>query len=603
MPEENSTQPNINNKERLIGIVDRLKPNVDLMERFVGLIKKYQGLLSEPKLLFKYKKEWIALLIAFRLYNQYKSGSIREEEVRDYMKQIASYDNGLAGDIRKLLPAINNQKNVFSDLISAYSRGAEYFIAYITTNTKELIARAKSVKNVELSKKLVALFSSISGHEAVYIGRYRADCENWTNIRYLNYGIEYFRGRIDLYLKGGFEENTQFMGLYRNFGDEKIMRAMLDNREVRNLWRYREQINYLNILIWLCRKSETSNEWEGFWGEKFWGENKADDIKNVGFWGKKGDEKGRNFDKHAELLETKYGNTFFARVLKAKKDKIGENPEGWGGLWQGDKLVRPGFLHQLLATLQNPQYYRPKIIDPASKGLSQIFKKREDELLADKQKDIAELVKVLWDLSGLGVDITKVIKKFKRLLEKRKWKLSKNAERETDELVSNSTSPLIAYGDFSRLQEKVMAKADLDFRVNRMKKLALIAISSSKYKIMKQKTDDFLNDLGGLVGLDRADGLVAEASLKIDELMEFRHLNENDFKEMEMLVTKSIFVVRALRNFAAAYLKKELDEKFTITVDEVENLPINVISTQQKAETNQKKEGIPQENEYVPRAA
>ena len=67
---------------------------------------------------------------------------------------------------------------------------------------------------------------------------------------------------------------------------------------------------YLNVLIDLCKKSETSGKWEGFYGIN-------------GFWGKEGDEKGKNFERYANEFEIKYGNKDFVDILKAKKSKIG----------------------------------------------------------------------------------------------------------------------------------------------------------------------------------------------------------------------------------------------------------------------------------------
>ena len=60
------------------------------------------------------------------------------------------------------------------------------------------------------------MFSSISGHEVEYLVRYRNDVDNWTS-NIIGNGIYFFMNRINLYLKGGLENNIRFMGLYKDF--------------------------------------------------------------------------------------------------------------------------------------------------------------------------------------------------------------------------------------------------------------------------------------------------------------------------------------------------------------------------------------------------
>ena len=586
---------NLSKKERLITIVNRLKPNVDLMERFVGLIKKYQMLLSEPRLLFRHRKDSIAFLMAIELYNRYKSNQPGPEQIENYIKKIKVYDEGLAKDIKKTLPVLKSEQNIFSDLFQAYAKGKEYFIAYISTFARELITKAKSIENKAYSRRLVELFSIISGHEVKYLIKYRNDCANWTNIRYtVNFDMGYFMRMMNLYLKGGFEENVQFIGLYKDFGDRQLAESMLENAAVKRIWKHNEQINYLRVLIGECIKAQTSGEWLGFYGKE---ESMINGVKVKPFW--------PNFNEHAETFNTKYGNSDFEKELVDKKKLIGESPEVWGGVWKASDMqdlntlnsngvfyivlgsvvytpVKDGELPKLLRTLQDSAYQRTKIIMPASAELQKILKNREDELIRARDKSIADLIESLHKLYGVDIDRDKILKNFRKLLEKKKLDIAKISQKELNELITKAADALFNYEIFSKQYNIAMAKADLDFRVNRMQRLALLSISNSKYIIIKQKTDEFLRNLGELVRLDGASGTIAEASFEITELMEFNHLNENDFKEMEKLIPQASNVIRKLRNFIINYLKKEIEKKFTITIDEVENLPINIVQSQQK---------------------
>ena len=129
-----------------------------------------------------------------------------------------------------------------------------------------------------------------------------------------------------------------------------------------------------------------------------------------------------------------------------------------------------------------------------------------------------------------------------------------------------------------------MAKADLEFRMSRMRRLAASAMQHSNYTIIKQKGDDFLRNPGELVRVDGADGAAREAYYKIYELLEFKHLEDSDFKEMERLVPESAEIIKKLRKFAVTYLKKEVDTKFTITIDDLDNLSLKAKEPQQKSE-------------------
>ncbi len=580
----------ISNIDRVLGILNKLRPSIEEIERAVLIIKRYHLLLSQPKLLFSYKKDWIALLIAFRLFNSYKtSDHLDVDYTKSTIKTIKAYDESLAEDVSKLLPITKDENTLFADLIGAYRQSTlssvQYFISYISTHVMELITIAKSVKDENLSKKLVALFSTISAHEVKFLIMYRDDCDRWGNVHYVvNYSIEFFIRRLNLYLKGGFEDNTKFTGIYKDFQDSKLTSELLSNNDVRNLWRFNEQLNYLRVLIGLCKKSEESGEWEGFYGKN-------------GFW--------TDFDRYANTFKTKYGNNEFAEILRAMKKKIAENPEGWGGVWKrselqdtgllNDKrgiyiilegvvyvLIKDGQLPQLLRRLQNPAHQRTNIIIPASLEIQKILKARGDELIRNRENAVNELIRILLELEGIGLDKRKAVKKFERFLEKRKWKLAKQVKNDANELISKAVNPLISYDEFSRQQKIVMAKVDLDFMAGRMIKLANIAKSNSRYVSIKLKTDEILRNLSELVRTDGASGVREEASSEIIKMMRYEHVGEEDFQEMEKSIPKAKGVVFVLMNLINNYIKHKIENEYTIKIQDIEKLPLNVVQQKQK---------------------
>ena len=559
-----------NNIARALNILSQLNPFIEEMERLIGIQKRFQMLLYEPELLFKYRKNWIALLIATRLFNNYRTlKTLKSEDIRKNIEEIRVYDKGLAENIEKMLPFVEKETRIFSDLLDALSNGKNYFVNYISTHLTELITKAKSIKDESLSKQIVSLFSAISGHEVDYLIKYRIDADNWVNYIIGN-GIEFFMRRLNLYLKGGIENNTQFMGLYKDFGDVELTRTMLKDNEIKNLWRFNEQLRYLNLLIELCKKSETSGEWEGFWGKRLIWDEKA--KGGYGFWGEKGDKNGKNFDKHAELFETKYGNDEFTRLLKAQKWQIGENPDGWGGVWQGNRLVKPGFLHQLLARLQHPTYQRQKIILPASLVLHKIFKEREDKLRADRDKYVDELIKLLQEAEGIGVAKEKIIKKFARLLERKKKILLDELSSDMAELLSKSNDSLLAYVSISKEQEKVLGKITPYYLANVTGRLVGVRNLQLAFIYKNLETGQFLkkNDIGGLTSMGIAGKLAEELQARKLAYERFEHLSEDDFDYLQKLIPTIRDVIRKLRSLYG-YIRFKMQQKHTIKVEYLQN--------------------------------
>jgi len=575
-------------RERVRYHLRRFIPIVAEIYRLFGIIKKYQIMLNQPRLLFRTRKSWIAYLIAFRLYQSYSSGNIGANDIRGYIGEIKKYDIELAETIGKLLPAVKSESRIFGDLIIAHSKGREFFVAYITTHVQELIARAKSIKDTKLSQQLVALFSAISGHEVDTLKEYAEDCKNWNHPRFaLNYNIEFFRRRFDLYIKGGFEDNTQFMGLYKDFGDKKLTEMMWKNDKVRNLWRYYEQLNYLTVLIGLCVEAQK----DPAWNNGFYKPSARSKESQKGFW--------QDFNRYAEQFAAKYGNADFAAELKSQKSEVGESPFEWGGEWQASEikdtrvleqrgtiyvviegtvytLAKDGFLPKLLRRLRHPSYQRKAIVGPASTELQRIFREREDELLRDKDNSANELIRILSGLSGLGIDRKKVVSEFRRMLGKRKGRLLRELENETNELIGEISGPFADCNSFMNEQKTTMAKVDLEYREARSRRLDFLADQNMRYFITQLSKGNFLEEITALVLTDGSISSEQLALLQMMQLKRFDHLTENDFEQMENLIPRSQDVAVKLRNIVDRYLKGILVKKYLIKIEDIGRLKIDV---------------------------
>lgn len=271
-------------------------------------------------LLFKYRKDCIAFLSAFKLYNSYRASKpLKSEYIRDEIKKIIVYDSKLAEDINKLLPIIENNNEV------------DYLISY------------------------------------------RNDCDSW---RYYDdtYGIDFFIRRVGLFLNGGIEKNIQFKGLSKDFGDKEVRMAMLTDNAIRNLWLYRYQLDYLKRLIELCKKAQKSDAWEGFYGRKgFW--TRFNDYAKVF-------EKGYGNAQFAKILLSKKDEIgedprAWGGVWETRESN---DPKVPGGKKIVDVPVKDGELPKLLRELEEHVYQRQEIIFPASLSLSEILHRRERKL-------------------------------------------------------------------------------------------------------------------------------------------------------------------------------------------------------------------------------
>tara|TARA_Y100000310_G_C20694915_1_gene824935 strand:- start:3245 stop:4894 length:1650 start_codon:yes stop_codon:yes gene_type:complete len=529
------------------------------MDKIIDLKERYQIMLFDPRLLFSYRKDCIAFLIAVRLYNSYKGPTSPEAGfINGKIQEIARYDRELAQEIRNILPAVRENKGIFAELTSAYRQGRDHFVSYISTHTEGLITKARAIEDKKTSQMLVELFASISNHEARYLSMYIADCDSWGGY-VVSQGIRFFIERVNLMLKGGFDGKTQFAGLYKYFGDKEVTDAMLRSHEVRNLYRFNEQLNYLGHLIGLCRKSEESGEWEGFYG-------------NDGFWDKRGKGKGKYFDEHAAAFRTKYGNLEFEERLMAKKEELGENPEAWGGVWEGGRLVKEGELQRLMRMLQHPSYQRQKVILPAASMLNAVMKERLKKLLAGRDESVSRLIDLLQKMEGLGVAKAKVDRKLRILLRRKKARLVRNMKNDINELMSKSS--FLEYRNYIIEQDGILSKINPDFVMRYLERLYRISRAGMNYVHQQLLRGNFLRDIGSLTLTTGAENSAQTAWAQRGSLIRAENLTEHDFEEFQSLISRAAEILEKLRR-SFGYLASRINEKFTIRVEDLQRLDLS----------------------------
>lgn len=545
-------------------------------------------MLYEPKLLFEHRRECKSFLIAVKLYNLIKTSGFNRDLSIDYLKQIRLHDPELALQISGILPLMDGKPVVFADLFSAYAHGREYFVSYIVTHIDNLMARARSVSDQKISQKLIRLFSVVSGQELQYLIRYREDCNNWSNPRYsINYSIEFFIRRLNFYIKGGVEENAKFMGLYKDFNDKELTNEILANNAVRNLWRHIEQANYLISLIGLCIEAQKSGEWKGFYGK--------DEISVNGtnvrpFW--------PNFKEHAEAFTSKYGNVEFTAELKSKKNKIGENPQAWGGVWQVSSIqdvdrlrslntpyiviggnvfimTKDGILPQLLRRLQDTNYQRRRIILPASLELHNIFKAREERLGDERKKSINELLAILRDLSGLSMDMAKVVLRLKRMLRKKKVKIVKNISSDANGLLNKSRNPLESCSTYYLALDEVIELIDPDEIKRRLEALYRITRKSLFIARQSLSRSDAIRRIGSnwryFVQADGSLSAAKTAKIERRRLIFDEHLSLEDLRKLQQLTPNTKLVLNALK-ILEDYIRLKMKGAYTVEFENLGNL-------------------------------
>lgn len=478
--------PQQTNLDRLWTILNTHLPTHYLMERLVVIVRKYSVMLYEPALLFRFRSDWVAFLNAIKLLNTYKT--LKPTDIQGLgmqMQAIRMYDKKLAQDIAELVPYDGKD-------------------------------------------------------EASFLVRWRHEIESWP--RYDDtYSINYFIKRLGLFLYGGEDKNEKSPGLLRDFKDEKLMAKLLKDPAVRNLLFYEDQVVFLKYLIELCKRSEKSGEWEGFYGKK-------------GFWTK--------FKKYAKSFETKFGNIQIKEYLLANRKHIGESPWIWGGQWEKRKVIDPneptkvivsdvlvddGELPKLLRELQDFVHQRQKIVIPAALSLVGLFQNREKELKA------------------------KFLSKFIKLLKRRRKAMMGALERDMAELMSQIADVFLEYDAFVKYMESAMSKIEPKFVAERTGKLSLVSREHLLYALQQIKSGRFLSDIKNLASADISDRIAKEALRQKARLERFEHLTDEDFNTLEMSKQRAQEIIRKLKTIYL-YIQSKMDMGYVIKVENLERL-------------------------------
>jgi len=572
----------ISKRKVALTLLNELSPLMASMERLVNITKRFQMMLYEPSLLFKFRKDWIGFLVAVRLYIKYKSGKIDNAEAKNYTQQIKSFDDKFAEDIEIALPTLGDNSRIFYELLNELKKGKQYFVSYIVTHSEELIEKVKSVKDKDpqLSQKLVDLLTAISGHEVDYLIKYRQDCEDWLHYA-VGYNLDFFINRIGLFLNGGSDisSRTQFKGLYKDFSDEKIQGIILRNNSVRNLVSYLNQLKYLNLLIGMCRRAYVSGDWDkGFFGSK-------------GFW--------TDFDKYAGDFEKVYGNVDFKeRLMAIERKKAYELPQFWGGVWEKSEIQditvlrqqgilytveggviyiirQEGILTKLVGELYSQRYQINNIIHPAAAALMRIFEERENELKVSRNQKVRDLIKLL--LSVFGVP---KLRKFRKLLKEKKRMLLRELNNDMAEFISKNKTPSSDYqeiADDSEEQNNALDKVSAYYLARKTLKFVKSRDANLAYVYGQLETGHFLrkNHIEGLTLTGIGEGKAEILQSKKLAYENYEHLTEEDFEYLQSLIPR---IRDAVRRFIDVYghIRFVIEHKYILKPEALEMLDMDV---------------------------
>lgn len=469
-----------------------LKPFVEELERLVEIEQKFIALLYEPEFLFKFRKKWIAFAIAVRIYNEIMSKGKITPSIKYRIQQIKPYDDEL------------------SEMISG------------------IVTFLESV--------------SLGGIEAEYLMKYEIDTDSWVDYSFTK-GIQPVITRIKMFLMGGIEDGTRFVGLYKDFKDVQLTRRILKDDSIRQLWRYNEQVQYLQSLIDMCMKAEGSGEWEGFYGKN-------------GFW--------TNFNTHADKFATRFGNTGFASYLMEQKGKVGENPEAWGGIWkitsEGNEqrriLIKDGILPQQMRKLQHPTYQRKKIVLPAAEKINALLKGREKEIEFEKES----LLK----------------KKFSQLIKGRMRKLIRELRKDTEDASAIVMQPMQRYADFLKEHDSGMHKITVQYLREVTNRLLHNSQLHQRYYSQKLQGWSFMLNLVEAVKTSTA-GKFADSGIRLIRYYEsFQHLDEGDLNRIRGLIQKAMDLIKEFKKINE-HIGTVMD-KYTIPFDKIGAANINPFS-------------------------
>ena len=212
-----------------------------------------------------------------------------------------------------------------------------------------------------------------------------ADANRWTNYALRNkeqpHRIDFFFNRLVVYLRGGFLDGVQFLGLHSYFRDRELADGLLKNEAIIRLRSYKKQMEFFRTAEAIVLEALKP----GGRQELFWGAEKKD-YKDGFYYNLR---KGK---KYISIVKYRFENEEFANFLERLDETIHAYPEKW------EKELKI-----LSKKLNDPDYQNTHVIYPATQELLALFQEAIDKI----SKSEVELKEIDSLLEKLEKDIKK----------------------------------------------------------------------------------------------------------------------------------------------------------------------------------------------------
>lgn len=363
---------NGNKLDKLENLTKQLVSIIDLIRNRDVVRQKYGALISDKRLMAKYHKRWIALVLALALYRilAQKDGLQRfASERQGFIERIRPLDLELAKRIEFQIEVPSKEELAFLMIMAdMLNKDQQAGISYIQTHYVDIMQQLKAYKDRRTAFELRRLIILISGSELKELNKCISEVSRWTTYRLAIRRIQELIDQLQLFVKGGFDtlSNETFLGLASHFKDAELMTKMFKDPRIKKLWTYKEEIEFFRWAEYVIRRSLREPGWEGFLG------------KNGFYYNLR---KGKNY---IAMVRDKFGNKDFADFLEGLHEKIHQAPE----LWERG-------LQALSYRLNDPTYQNTNVIVPAKEALTAIFTERINQLTAARTNAVAELQKLL----------------------------------------------------------------------------------------------------------------------------------------------------------------------------------------------------------------
>ncbi len=379
-----------------------------------------------------YNKKWIAFGMALTLYRllfleKGTNGRNSAQGKSQLLSRIKQFDPKLAKKIESLDFSKHEEPEIFGQL-RGIMNNLQLITTYLKTHYDEVLRILDTFKDKKKATELRRIIIVLSNLESEELTKCIDDVRNWPyRSDRVAYGIRLFMERAKLFFNGGQSkyDGKMFLGFNSHFRDKELVSEMIRSPEVRRLIYYLKEIEFFRMAAYSIRKSvETQGKWEGFY--EFY-----DNL-----------DRGRNY---IQMVRETFGNEDFARLLQAFKEKKHEAPVDWEK--ELEKLERD---------LENPVYADKVVIEAAANALVRIFEAKIKRL----QEEYAAALKNFQKLLIEEDVISKGMKKFLKILAKKRKELKAELEIEELEFEALVEDVILAMPEFDLNMEKAMEIAD-----------------------------------------------------------------------------------------------------------------------------------------------